>query len=194
MPRPNMEQRIKELSKTLDKGELRERALAAEALGKTKHPAAVSRLVRALNYTFSEEVRFNIIQALGETGHPKAVPRLLQMLVIGNRFDRQQAIIALGQIGHPKAIPELVGELQKKWKEDREHVSMALQNIGENIQNKKVSGKEAKALQFVSPYFLEEEHPNVVLKAYEAALHNKIDPRNVRLYVKQLRAVKGNLK
>ena len=56
---------------------------------------------------------------------------------------------------------------------------------------KELVTREGKALLMVGKYFHEREDHKVVVEAYNAALKGLVDESNARLYVKQLRALRG---
>ena len=169
------------------------RETAAEALGRIKHESTVPHLIRALRDK-DEDVRERAAQALGEIGHPSAIPPLLKAMQDPAKRVRKLSTVALGKVGHENAVHHLIKLLR-----DRSYVisggaAVALVNISRSLKGKQVENKRMKALQFVGPYFHEREHPQVVRRAYMAALKGKITKENARLFVKQLRAVKGSLK
>jgi len=156
-------------------------------------PAKVREQVKLLKHV-NWSVRAMAAEALGELKHASAVPPLAKALQDKSHDVRTRAAQALGNIKHESAIPHLIRELQENdWFVNR-HATRALGMIGRAIQGKAVGGKKAKALQLVGAYFHEYERPQVVLKAYHAALKGKITKENARLYVKQLRALKGSVK
>jgi len=115
---------------------------------------------------------------------------LLKTMIWTTRF---HAADALGNLGHPGAIPQLVEALRDEHHMVSERAAASLAKIGRSLQGKEVGG-EAQALQLVAEHFHEREDPIVVRKAYQAALKGKVTPVNARLFVKQLRALKGNVK
>jgi len=122
----------------------------------------------------------------------KRIERNLIALHHPSRGIRLDAAIQLAEIRHPDAIPALARLLLR---ESYAHeAAKALRKTACNLTANEVRTKEEKALQLVGQYFRENEGPNVIHKAYVAALEGKITPKNARLYVKQLRALKGSLK
>ena len=138
--------------------------------------------------------REQAVWALLQIGQPASIPPLAKALQHPDSKTRGDAAWALGEIGHPAAIPSLAKALQHADGETRGYAALALNNIAHSIQGIEVRGREAKALQLVGQYFREKEHPKVVHQAFQAALKGKVTKANARLYVKQLRAVKGSLK
>ena len=197
---------------------------AALALGRIGHASVVPHLAKALLQDSNDNVRDKVAQALGETGQESAIPHLVKLLRDPNWYMREIAVESLGLMGHKRAIPPLVKALDDEhWSvskkamrvlgkanaraipylakalknKDKGTVSLAaiaLGTLGQNLQGEHIKGKEAKAIQLVGQYFHKDEEPSVILKAYEAALNGKVTEKNARLYVKQLRAVKGSLK
>ena len=141
-------------------------------------------------------VRVAAAEQLGGFGHPGAVPYLARSLRDEDAEVKMASVDALWKILHPSAIPHLVGviRLNTSGPEMKEHAAKALKTIGRAIQGKEVERKGAKALQLVAPHLREEDEPELVLKAFRAALRGKITKANARLYVKQLRALQGKLK
>jgi len=171
------------------------RGVAARTLGNIGHPDAIPALAKALKDDFDLDVRLIAAGALGKIKHKTVVTPLAKVL-LDNEF--KVGIAAAGALGNagPRAIPHLVKILGPPHQhfELRAATVRALRKISHALQTETARTKEAKALQLVGPYFHEDEHPQVARKAYEAALAGKITPANARLYIKQLRAVKGNLK
>lgn len=130
---------------------------------------------------------------LAEIG-PPAIPPLAKALGHSKDWVRQRAVATLEKMNHPAAIPPLAKALQDSDSVVRSSAAWALGKIGRSIQGKEVEGKEAKAFQLVATHFRKEEAPEVILKSYRAALEGKITKQNARLFVKELRAVKGSLK
>jgi len=107
---------------------------------------------------------------------------------------KMSATRALGAIGREIAVSHLARALQDMNLGVRLNVAAAFGEIGRSFQGKEVNRKEARALQLVAEHFHEREEPEVLLKAYRAALKGKVTEKNARLYVKQLRAMRGSLK
>jgi len=169
------------------------RMRAATALGGTRHASAIPYLAKALRDD-SGDVRKNAAWALGQIGHPSAIPHMTSLLQDKEILVRLNTAWALGKIGHASAVPPLAKALQDSDHDVRWRAVWALVKIGQSLQDQAVKGKEAKALQLVAPYLHQDEEPELVRKAYTAALEGKVTPANIRLYLKQLRALKGKLK
>ena len=121
---------------------------------------------------------------------------------------RYKAVWALGEIKHESAVEPLIQALKDKNKDVRESATWALDRIVESLEEKRVEGKKLtpegekllKVLALVKPHFTKDQEGRITeswevqARALEAAYNNEIDEKNARLYVKQLRAMKGNLK
>ena len=169
------------------------RRRAAWALGSIKHPAAVPPLIQALN-DVAEDTRQEAAAALGNIGDASAVLPLANSLMDRHSLVREYAAGSLGQIGHPSAIPPLSDALHDENEEVRGYAALALGKISRSLKGKTVEGKEAQALQLVAAHFRQNEEVETIQKAFEAALKGKVTKENARLYIKQLRAMKGSLK
>jgi len=168
---------------------------AADILGEIGHESALPVLIQTLRRDSRADIRMHVATALGKIGHESAVPHLIKALQLDPDWEvMMHAAEALGKIGHESAIPYLVKALKAPEQAMRGTTADSLVKIGWNIQKKEVKGKEAKALQLMGAYFHEEEEAETIRKAYETALAGKVTKKNARLYVKQLRAVKGKLK
>ena len=159
---------------------------------------AVKLLGRALGRGYDWETMETVVDALGDTKNPKAIALIKKAVEMASLpeegITRIAAGRALGQIGHPDAVPllgELVGDENVNV---REEAARAIRKIGRNLVCKKAETSEARALQLVAPHMMVGESPEVVEKAYEAALKGGINKANAALYVKQLRAMQGKLK
>ncbi|HID12080.1 MAG TPA: MFS transporter [Candidatus Latescibacteria bacterium] len=82
------------------------RARAARAMGRSRSPMAVERLVRAMDDA-SPEVRVQAVKGLGETGAEEAVEPLVQELSDEESDIRAEAAEALGKLRHPRGIEPL---------------------------------------------------------------------------------------
>ena len=168
---------------------------AASALGKIKDPSAIPALVDTLRDPLARaELRWNAAEALGEIGHEKIVPHLVKALEDSNTYVRGRAAVALGRIGHEAAIPHLIKMLEDPASSETLNAEAALVTLGQTLQKKKAGSQEAKALQLVAEHFQPKETASVVRQAYRGALAGKVTKANARLFIKQLRAVKGNVK
>ena len=168
---------------------------AAQELGweRNRHVSALPYLKEALQDPVSI-VRWRSADALGKNRDPSAVPHLIKALQDPESDVRGEAVWALGEIRHASAIPHLANALRDKNSRVSSAAAEALGKIGNSLQGKTVEGREAKALQLVGQYFNKPEYLGVIRKAYLAALEGKVTPENARLFVKQLRALKGNVK
>jgi len=141
-----------------------------------------------------EDVRKKAVYNLGQLGRVSSIPKLIEALHDPSFHVRSRAVEVLGGFGQPHVIPHLVRALDDEHIITRTFAAKALGRIGRSIQDKPVRSKEAKALKLVGQYFHEQEQPHTVVDAFQAALNGKITTVNARLYVKQLRALKGSLK
>jgi len=114
--------------------EVRQRARAARAMGRSKSPMAVERLVQAMN-DVSPEVRVQAVKGLGETGAEEAVEPLVQELSDEESDVRAEAAEALGKLRHPKGIDALFKALDS---EDIRVQISAIRALGD------IGGKEVK--------------------------------------------------
>jgi len=169
-----------------------------------KIPFKVRKNVKMLQHQ-DWTVRLGAATALGGIGNASAVLPLAELLQDSSATVQTSAAQALGKIGHESAIPHLVKKVQSfhpiigirphPWQMQASiDAAKALILIGRSIQEKEVKSKEGKALQLVAEHFHESEEPEIILKAYHAALAGKVTPKNARLYLKQLRAMKGKVK
>ncbi len=173
---------------------------AAWALGEIKHSTAVPTLGKVLNdeneYVY---VRTKAAEALGKIGDPDAIRHLIKALKDKDREVKKKVTWALGEIGKSDVILPLAEVLRDK-NEDSRVKEMAAEALGKIVKKlkevppKEDEPEEAKALRLVGKYFVENEDANVVKKAFEAAMKKEIDEKNAAIYVKELRALKGNLK
>ena len=192
MPR---EEEIKGLIKDLSHKKPLRRVDAMNRLVEIGEPA-IPHLIKALRNE-NEPARRVAAWALGEIGDVDAVPHLIKALKGKNWNVRQDAAVALGKIGHLDAVRPLIKTLEDKNEYVREDAAWALGKIGKKLKEvppKKNEPEEMRALRLVGKHFVENEKPKVVINAFEAALKKEIDENNVKLYIKQLRALKGNLK
>jgi HEAT repeat protein len=163
---------------------------AAVALGDIGHESGVQPLVQVLKDGYGD-IRRRAVEALGKIGK-SAIPHLTKALKDKNGGVREAAVIALGEIGRESAIPHLAKALKDENEDVRREAARALGMVGRGL--KEPVTREGKALLMVGKYFHEGEDPRVVVEAYNAALNGLVDESNVGLYVKQLRALQGNLK
>jgi len=164
-----------------------------DELKKIKHPAIIPHLVRTLR-DHDVKVREVTAQALAEVKSPDAISPLVQALKDEERTVRGYAALALGEIGRIEPTHQLTHQLQDRDQFAHQSAALALGKIGRAIRGQKVETEEERALQLVGKHFHEEEDAQTVHKAYLAALEGKITDKNAKLYIKQLRAVKGKVK
>jgi HEAT repeat protein len=80
--------------------------MACEKLAKTKDPAVIPELAKAL-HNRPVEVRAAAARSLGELGHPSAVPSLVRALADSDVMVSTAAADALGEIRDASAVPAL---------------------------------------------------------------------------------------
>jgi len=169
------------------------RIAAARALGELRHPSAVPALSKAAQKGTGSGVEAEAMWALAKIDHPSAIPVLTQAIENTSRpYTGIEAAKALASMRHPGVIPALVkyGDYFPRQRE----FAQALFEISQELKGKQTDNPHAKALQLVGSYFHRGEDLGVIRKAYEAALKGKVTKENARLYVKELRALKGNVK
>jgi len=132
---------------------------------------------------------------LGYIQDARAVPHLIRTLQsTRNDMVKSRAVSALGNLRNVSAVPSLTKVLLGKDEDNSGLAALALMKIWRRTKDKRVEGEEASAFHLIAPHLREVEDPKVVRKAYRAALKGKITQKNARLYIKQLRAVRGSLK
>jgi len=149
--------------------------------------------VRLLQHR-NAKVREEAVKELYRVGHERAVPHLVHALRDREVHVRWYAVRSLGMVEHERVIPHLAKALRDKNDSVRLIAAEELGRIGRSIQGKEVKSAKAKTLQLVGAYFRPNEEPETIRQAYQAALEGKVTPANIRLYLKQLRALKGNVK
>ena len=185
---------VREQVEKLKDADAKVRRNAVWMLGCTKHESAIPILLKTLRDP-DETMRQEAASALGVIGQESVIPHLVKILQRDKVPNvRWSAAWALGKIGHESAIPHLVKAFQDRHESVRTNATWAFEQISRSLKGKTVKGKEAKALQLVGPHFHELEELTTMRKAYEAALEGKVTEKNARLFVKQLRAVKGKVK
>ncbi|NYZ78316.1 HEAT repeat domain-containing protein [Candidatus Micrarchaeota archaeon] len=186
----------------LKDGQWQVREAAARVLGKIKHESAVEPLAEALKDE-DWRVKEAATRALGQMGEP-ALPYLIQTLKHKNRDVRSSAAIALGEIKRESAVEPLAEALKDKDEWVRKTAVRALEKIGGALEKKREQEEKLtpegekllKALELLSEkaQFQTNEDADVQALALHAAYTGEIDEKNARLFIKQLRAHKGNLK
>jgi len=126
------------------KGE-EERARRASAMGRSKSPMAVEKLVKALG-DLSPQVRSEAAKALGETKRIEAVPPLVAELNDSESDVRSEAAQALGKIKSKQGILPLLKALDDPDLRVRNSAIMALAEIGDE------EVKEHLFRQFSAPF------------------------------------------
>lgn len=87
------------------------RAVAAEALGKSRRISSIAQLLNALNDE-EQAVRFSVIEALGNIGSAEAYPALVTLYEQGEPYRvRQASLEAISQLGLPEAEDLFLGAL-----------------------------------------------------------------------------------
>ena len=167
---------------------------AVQALENTEHPDATRALLQLLNDK-RLKVREWAAISLATNKQTEAVEPLKKALVADKRYGmKAMAAWALGEFEELSAIPQLGQALQEKNWDVSTNAASALVKIGKGLQGKTVEEKDAKALQLVAKHLQPDEWRIIAKKALLAALAGKINEQNARLYIKQLRAMKGNVK
>ncbi len=179
-----------------------EREKTAAALGNIKHESAVPFLIQTLKDK-NKDVRRKAAWALGKIGHESAIPHLIEALKDEDRGVRGYAVEALGEIKHESAVEPLTQTILKDENENvRGKAVEALDKNVDSLEEKQEQGKKLtpegkkvlNAIKLVKPYFRKDEYVEVKARALQDAYKGKIDENNVRLHIKILRAMKGNLK
>lgn len=111
--------------------EEKRRAQAVRAMGRSKSPMAVEKLIDALEDP-SPQVRSQAAEALGHTGAEEAVEPLVQRLTDEESDIRPQAAEALGRIGHARGMDPLFQALHNEDLRIRISAIRALTDIGGN--------------------------------------------------------------
>jgi len=122
---------LEDLLEKLASGSAPVRFTAANKLGKLGDPAAVDRLMDALDDE-DEKVRDNVIFALGELKAKKAAARLIKLVKKDNSERiRKSAAKALGLIKAPEAVDALIGALKDDDFRVRKSAARSLGGIGD---------------------------------------------------------------
>ncbi|MBM3264871.1 MAG: MFS transporter, partial [candidate division Zixibacteria bacterium] len=87
------------------------RARAMLAMGRSRNPMAVEKLIQSLSDA-SPRVRSQAARALGESGSPEAIPSLMMELIDRESDIRSEAAEALGKLKHPDTIGPLFDALE----------------------------------------------------------------------------------
>jgi len=187
--------RIRELAERLNPTYLNDYNALQDAysqMAKSKHPEALFWLTDALknDRRLIQELAGEALVKVG----PKAIPELRKLIHHSKHEIRYNVASTLSKIEHPDAIPPLIEALEDSGEFIREQAIKGLLELGKKEGNQPPKDERQKALQLVCKYFREKEEPHIVQKAYRAALKGKVTEKNARLYIKQLRAMKGNLK
>ncbi|HYC20073.1 MAG TPA: HEAT repeat domain-containing protein, partial [Candidatus Bathyarchaeia archaeon] len=98
---------------------------------KMKEKRDVKRLIKALGYQQSSDVRRAAAEALGTIGDGRAVEPLVKALNDSDWLVRRKAAEALGTIGDGRAVEPLVKALNDADSDVRKSVAEALSKIGE---------------------------------------------------------------
>jgi len=167
---------------------------AIGALGKHGDPQTLPLIVQKIRKTEHPEVRAIAVRALGSFHYPRIVRILNRVLKDPDTDIRWSAIQALSRIRGGPALPGLAQALGDKEKKVREDAAIALFHIVETPTTDEKGHEIRKTLLLVHPHLHEKEDWGVVRQAYLAAIKGTVTKNNARLYVKQLRAVKGKLK
>jgi len=165
---------------------------AANELAKSKHPEALFWLVDALKNEWSL-IHWLAGGALVKVG-PRAIPELHKLIDHPKHEIRHNVVRTLSEMKHPDAIPPLMEALEDSSEFVREQAIKGLLALGKKEKIHSPTDKRWKALQLVAPYFSQKEELYIVQNAYRAALEGKVTEKNARLYIKQLRAMKGSVK
>jgi len=203
-------QAIRHITKALSDKDEKVRFTAAHALGEVAKMMKKERdshriiapLKRALREDPAVAVRNAAAFELGRLAHAKIIPILARALndpVEQVRYHAIDALATVGRLNDRKnrylVLPHLARALQQKPGAARRQAEQSVKQI--LTQNGDILPKLAanpKPVKWVTPYFNENENPRVVRQALLAAVEGRIKPSNARLYVKQLRAMRGSLK
>ncbi len=115
-----------------------DRGKAVRAMGRSRSPMAVQRLIEALD-DVSPRVRSQAAAGLGEAGDPRALDPLLEELSDRESDIRPEVVEALGKLRHPRALDPLIDALHDGDPRVRISAIRALSQIG---------GEEAHELLF----------------------------------------------
>ena len=114
------------------------RGRAMRAMGRSRSPMAVQRLIEALD-DVNPHIRSQAAAGLGEAGDPRALDPLLAELSDRESDIRPEAVEALGKLRHPRALDPLIEALHDADPRVRISAIRALSEIG---------GEEARELLF----------------------------------------------
>ena len=174
------------------KWEVRQNAIGA--LGKHGDPRALPLIIKRIRKTENREVRTVAIRALGSFPHPRIIRLLNRPLRDKEKDIRWGACTALARIGGPAVLPGLTRALEDKENKVWTEAATSVYTVNKNLKGNEPKDEKARALFLVHPHLRENDEPDVMRNAYLAALNGEVDKGNARLFVKQLRAVKGKLK
>ena len=162
---------------------------ALKALIKIDQKSAIPHVLGALKDPNSS-VKATAAETLGKIEHPSVAPALIEALKDNDEYVLQHVIDALGERGESSAIPELTALLRQGNKK----VARALHLISKKIGDRPVEGAEAQAMQEVAKHLHRADGTALFGQAYLDLLEKRVTTQNLRLYIKQLRAVEGRLK
>jgi len=211
------------LTKALHDPEWNVRMHAAGSLGRIGHESAVPPLIKALRDP-EEKVRRNAAEALGEIRRDKrAVPELVKALYDPQWKVRAATARALGMIEHESAIPHLAYALHDPayWVRSQAAMSLGwfsrrdgdiyywigqrgdaptpelLIDLIHHVARQEPDNPHVKALELLQKHIRPNDSPELLRKLFHTAVRNgklAINEKNVRLYVKQIRALEGKVK
>ena len=209
-PQERMPAEVRRLVKRLGANMIEERVRAIVALGRIGHGSATPHVARALTTIPLDWVAYNTaadtLMKLASEKHGRQILKAFKK----EPFINLKMLRILGKSGTPEAAPYIEEWLQRttqNWSAYRpEHQNEIRDTSLKALYDIAARNKEAleehptlKASFLVYPNLRKNgdkitEDSKLIGKALEAAKKGKIDERNARLYLKQLRAMEGSVK
>lgn len=148
-------------------GEEDRRAKAMLAMGRSRNPMAVEKLIQSLSDA-SPKVRSQAARALGESGSHEAIPSLIMELIDKESDIRSEAAEALGKLRHPDTTGPLFDALEDS--DPRVQIS-AIRGLAE------IEGEQVSDLLF---FYMSEYYDRKTFPTFIDALSSRRDFRVIK--------------
>jgi len=184
---------VEEIAPHLKSSNHEVRMAAAYLLGQTKKQAAIPHLKKALEDK-EKLVRHYTVYALNRIGGPEALRLTATALADKEEMVYVAAQNFLEKAPGSKALPALAEMFGHEGWQTRKQAVELMEKIMEKLKKRRLSDRNTRAYRLVQQHLRPDDEPDLKLRAIRAAIQGKVNEKNARLYVKELRALEGSLK
>jgi len=187
------------LARALNRTDWFVKIYALQAIGEIGGKRAAKYLAQAMEKSPDTRFQLDALRTLGEIKHPLAETYIRQALQHPNSRVQAAAVTLLRYSGKPEVIPELVAVLAGKKKGLHLRAVNAIFNIIDRNPRHVPGDIATRGAYALAPHLLRnnkgvnEDH-KLVRRVLTDFTEGRLHDRSIRLYLKELRAMKGRMK